>query len=280
MSAPHSMSRGALWALKTGIPTVMAGAGILSFDGLAQLADLVGWHGWKGFLLPVGVEVYAAISAVAWNGAPEGSETKRHAFRNLLGAVGLSMVLNSLWHLIDYGVVPMGWPVVLGLSLVPPMILAAVIHLGMTALPTEAPGGAGEAREPQPELVPEPLQSAPGTGPGAGPVPVPDILAEVPEPAVSAVHEILAESVPTVPVVEPAAKGNLESRPVQGASAFDTDVAAAVVWLKGQQVLSRDLGTVRAPELARQFEAVKSSSWWRGVLREARRQVADQLVSA
>jgi hypothetical protein len=125
--------------LTWGIPVSLAAAGALSVQGLYELAIHVGWPRAVAWLLPVAVEVYAALSALALFGTDiRYREGRKRAALNAVVAVGLSVALNEAWHLIRAGVLPMDWRVVVAVSAVPPAVVAALIHLALS-LPDEVP---------------------------------------------------------------------------------------------------------------------------------------------
>lgn len=157
MSTPHATHAPgpvALATIRTGILVALVAAGLLSLDGQRRLAAAVGWSGWYTWLLPVAVEIYAGIATLLWSLASDPADRAR-ALRQVLGAVGLSAALNVTWHLADHGVLPIGWPVVVGVSLVPPLVVALTVHmaagLATTAPTTEATADTSEEPAAEPE---------------------------------------------------------------------------------------------------------------------------------
>ncbi|OHV61417.1 hypothetical protein BCD48_39690 [Pseudofrankia sp. BMG5.36] len=111
---------------------VALSAALSSFAGLYSLAVAAGWQRWLAPLLPLTVDVYAAIATRVWLAGGAASASARHFARwNALLAVGLSLTGNGVWHLAEAGLLGIGWPVVLATGSVPPLMLGLLSHLAV-----------------------------------------------------------------------------------------------------------------------------------------------------
>src|SRR4249919_1227681 len=83
--------------------------------------------------LPVGVEAYAAYALGVWMSASAPEDARRFAQWSAIGALGYGMLWQVVYHLLAAaGVVEAPWPVVVGVSCMPVIVLgcaAALTHL-------------------------------------------------------------------------------------------------------------------------------------------------------
>ena len=118
------------WWLVGGLALTAAAAAVSSFAGLRSLAVATGWPDLLAPLLPVAIDVYAATATRAWlSQSTRARRTRRFARWNAVGAIGLSVIGNSLSHVIEVGVVTVSWPIVLAVGAVPPIVLGLLAHL-------------------------------------------------------------------------------------------------------------------------------------------------------
>ncbi|MBS2549642.1 DUF2637 domain-containing protein [Catenulispora sp. NL8] len=117
-----------------GIGIVILAAGILSFSALRRLGIAAGWTPGLAALLPVSIDVYALISTVSWLVLAEGEADRRRSGINASVAVCLSVVGNGIEHLNAFHVLTVGWPVVIAVSAVPPVVMALSVHLAVRFL--------------------------------------------------------------------------------------------------------------------------------------------------
>ncbi|MFC5187120.1 DUF2637 domain-containing protein [Actinomadura harenae] len=128
------------------VTVIVAAAGVLSLDGQRRIADTAGWHGPYAWLLPVAVETYAALATWLYS-RTRGADRARMAHQVLVG-IAFSAGLNVCWHLIDGGVLHRGWPVTVGVSLVPTALVALALHLAAGyRVPTPAEADEHQADE-------------------------------------------------------------------------------------------------------------------------------------
>lgn len=98
---------------------------ILSFSGLHDLALECGYGGWLAILYPITVDAAAATGAIAWL---RGLQQKL-ARRLTLTLLTLSVVLNSIHHVLGAYSLATPWWLVALVGAIPPAVLGAVSHL-------------------------------------------------------------------------------------------------------------------------------------------------------
>jgi hypothetical protein len=118
----------------TGIAVVILAAGILSFSALRRLGISAGWSPALAELLPVSIDVYALISTVSWLVLAEGEADRKRSGINASVAVSLSVLGNGIEHLNTFHVLTVGWPVVVAVSAIPPVVMALSVHLAVRFL--------------------------------------------------------------------------------------------------------------------------------------------------
>ena len=138
-----------------GLGIVAIAAAGTSFDALAGLAGLAGWARDVRPALPIIVDVLAAVSTRAWLSGTTAEEAKGFAKRAALASIAVSMIGNTLYHLIVSGALHPSVALVIGVAMVPPLGLAAAAHL-VSVLRIEQSAG---APEPGAQLLPELAES-------------------------------------------------------------------------------------------------------------------------
>ncbi|MBS2533274.1 DUF2637 domain-containing protein [Catenulispora sp. NF23] len=129
--SPKRIARGLVLA---GIGIVILAAGILSFSALRRLGVSAGWSPGLAALLPVSIDVYALISTVSWLVLAEGKADRQRSGINASAAVALSILGNGIEHLNAFHVLTVGWPVVIAVSAIPPVVMALSVHLAVRFL--------------------------------------------------------------------------------------------------------------------------------------------------
>jgi hypothetical protein len=141
-----------------GLAVTATSAAVSSFAGLRGLAVMAGWQVWLAPLLPATIDSYAMTSVRVWlSESTRSVRARRFARTNAMGAIGLSLVGNGVYHLVAVGLLAASWPVVVAVGAVPALILGLVSHMAVLH---------AQADLPVPQVGPSPTGSAPGTGPG------------------------------------------------------------------------------------------------------------------
>lgn len=253
-------------AIRVGVPISLAAGCAMSFSGQMELAHSIGWDYRSAWLLPTAVIVYEAVATIVWSGTPAGTPARRRAAWNALLAILVSLALNSTWHLLHPGTGPVA--VTLGVSAVPNLVVAALLHMSM-AVPV-----------PEPETSPV----------GKVPVPVTSPVGKVPEllPAREAELPALGEpgsklGARDLPVAASSSQVGSKARPKVRARGTggerkipEATLQAAVEVLQGAIKDNRPVEKVRSTELREVCSG--TDSWRRAVLRAARKHVAEAPV--
>jgi len=185
---------GLLVLLIVGASAVAAVAMAASSFTLAELGTAIGWTQWGGWLawaLPVSVDLLAAVAGVAWLAKGVAPKARRLARTITLVAVGTSVALNAVSHLVQSGTVKVAPWLVIAVSTVPPIVAAVGLHLVVTVART-----ARQQQQAAPPLLTEPLITpvAP-MKPVTNPAPSPQTWAPLPaqpQPAPVAVEPVPA----------------------------------------------------------------------------------------
>ncbi|MFL6072790.1 MAG: DUF2637 domain-containing protein [Mycobacteriales bacterium] len=107
-------------------------AAVSSFAGLRSLAVATGWPVQLAPLLPFTVDAYAATATRVWLSRSTASKrTRRFARWNAIGAIGLSLAGNAIWHLLAAQVIAVSWLIVVAVGAVPPTVLGLLSHLAV-----------------------------------------------------------------------------------------------------------------------------------------------------
>ena len=137
----HHRSRTPIALILIAAPAAVAiwsgwvGLGGMSGFGVVNLLPGIGggFHLNTAITLPVGVEAYAAYALGAWMSTGTPAAARRFAQWSAFGALAYGMLGQVVYHLLAAaGVVEAPWPVVVGVSCVPVIVLgcaAALTHL-------------------------------------------------------------------------------------------------------------------------------------------------------
>lgn len=170
------------------------GLGVMCGFGLVQpFPGIVTWHLNTAITLPVGVEAYGAYALGAWLTPGTPQQARTFARRSAIGALGLGMVGQIVYHLLAAAHATRApWPVVVLVSCLPVVTLgfgAGLTHL-LRVPAGQAPdipvhvAEVGEV-EPPVEVV---AVTAPEPAPPAEVVPVPVSAEDAAEKAFRATH--------------------------------------------------------------------------------------------
>ena len=121
-----------------GMAAVAGAAAFTSYSGLAGLAELAGWNHMLAKFLPMTIDAYAMTATRVWLSPTRLTEKARgFARRSAIGSIIASVVGNALYHAATAHVLSISWPMVVGLSAVPPVTLGLITHLYHTSRDTE-----------------------------------------------------------------------------------------------------------------------------------------------
>lgn len=113
-----------------GIAVVAVAAAVLSFASLQALAQRAGYAPGLAALLPIAIDAQAVVATRAWLSWGTLPPARRYARLLALTAVALSVIGNAGEHAMAAAAVLTPWWVVVLVSAVPPIALAATAHLG------------------------------------------------------------------------------------------------------------------------------------------------------
>jgi HTH domain len=178
----------------TGLGVVAIAAAGTSFDALDGLAGLAGWSHDVRPALPVIVDTLAAVATRAWLSGSTALEAKRFAKRAALASIMVSMVGNTLFHLIASGALHPSVGLVIGVAMIPPLGLATAAHL-VAVLRVEEPAA---APEPEAQPLPEPVLLPVDAQPVSVAL-VPALRVEEPDIQADTTPDIIADSKPDTP---------------------------------------------------------------------------------
>jgi hypothetical protein len=109
-----------------------------SYSGLAGLAEMSGWNDLLAKFLPITVDAYAMTATRVWlSPAKLKKKARDFARRSAIAAIVESIAGNALYHAANAHVLSITWPMVVGLSAVPPVTLGLITHLYHVANDTE-----------------------------------------------------------------------------------------------------------------------------------------------
>lgn len=118
------------WLSVLGMAAVAGAAAFTSYSGLDGLAHLAGWPGRLSMMLPVTIDAYAMTATRVWlSPARLTKKARAWARNNAVGAIGTSVLGNALFHAAAAHVLSIAWPVVVGISAIPPVVLGLTVHL-------------------------------------------------------------------------------------------------------------------------------------------------------
>jgi len=120
----------ARWVFRAGPPLAMVAALLMSIPGEIHMATLAGWTPGYARLMPVCVSIYAAsaaiVAAVSKRFALPG---RKSALLGAAAALGLAVSAQTIAHLIQLDYMDMSGVLVAGVSCVPPLVVAHMLHM-------------------------------------------------------------------------------------------------------------------------------------------------------
>jgi Protein of unknown function (DUF2637) len=133
-----------------GMVAVAGAAAFTSYSGLSGLAELAGWPSKLALMLPVTIDAYAMTATRVWlSPARLTKKARSWARRNAIGAISMSVLGNTIYHAASAHVLSVTWPVVVGISAIPSIVLGLTVHLWHVAddldpepAPKQSPGPA------------------------------------------------------------------------------------------------------------------------------------------
>jgi hypothetical protein len=132
--------------VRVGLYVVVLACIVASGDVLIYLAHHAGWNDWRGYLLPVLIDLPGFLGGRIWlRKKPTSPETRQYARRLTVAALGASIVGNVVGHLVKGDHVPAGIGLVIVASAIAPVVLWAVLHLDALLTPTTQPVAAARS---------------------------------------------------------------------------------------------------------------------------------------
>lgn len=167
------------WTL-LGIGVVAVAAAVLSFASLQQLGQRAGYGPELAALLPVAIDAQAVVATRAWLATSTPAAARRYARALALASVGLSVIGNAGQHAMAAAETVTPWWVVVLISAVPPVALAATAHLAalLATRPVEPTASTLRVEESATTVHPAPAESSPDP---ADPIEATDSTAELRE---------------------------------------------------------------------------------------------------
>ncbi|MEV4917845.1 DUF2637 domain-containing protein [Streptomyces tirandamycinicus] len=151
------------WLLYAGMGTVGAAAAASSYAALQDLAVRTGWWMQLSWLLPLTIDAYAMTAVRVWLGkSTRNDHARAWAKANAIGAIVLSVAGNAVDHAIAARVIPVGWPLIVAVSAVPPIVLGLLVHMAhLRTLPPTAQTAISSPAAPQGRQPPPPAEEVP-----------------------------------------------------------------------------------------------------------------------
>lgn len=151
MNAPDPMVR-------FGLYVVVLACIIASGDVLVDVAHRAGWTDWRGYLLPILIDLPGFLGGRIWlRRAATTVETRVYARKLTLVTLGTSILGNAIGHLVRAGYLAPGIGMVLACSVVAPVVLWAVLRLDELLTPDAVPSRSRKAEAPSSTTVPVPV---------------------------------------------------------------------------------------------------------------------------
>ena len=133
-----------------GMVAVAGAAAFTSYSGLSGLAELAGWPSKLALMLPITIDAYAMTATRVWlSPARLTKKARAWARGNAIGAISMSVLGNTIYHAASAHVLSVTWPVVVGISAIPSIVLGLTVHLWHVAddldpepAPSQSPGPA------------------------------------------------------------------------------------------------------------------------------------------
>ncbi|MFD5058240.1 hypothetical protein [Streptomyces sp. NPDC058394] len=174
-------------ATSAGRPAVLGATLIMSMPGEYHVAKFAGWSDPWAYGMPFSLSAYAGIAAVVAATRPKGARGRFSATVGAAFAIVLALAAQVVAHLVNTGHMDhnQAWLIAVT-SMVPPAVLAHLLHLAATPTPVvdapstsvdvvpDAPVVERVVEEPAPVLPPMPAQApAPQLPPAAAQQPAP-----------------------------------------------------------------------------------------------------------
>lgn len=160
-------------ATSAGRPAVLAATLIMSMPGEYHVAKFAGWSDPWAYGMPFSLSAYAGIAAVVAATRPKGARGRVSATVGAAFAIVLALAAQVVAHLVNTGHMDhnQAWLIAVT-SMVPPAVLAHLLHLAATPTPTDAPSTSVDTladapvveRVEQPPILP-PLPKQPPAAP-------------------------------------------------------------------------------------------------------------------
>ncbi|MFJ1698169.1 hypothetical protein ACIOHC_24140 [Streptomyces sp. NPDC088252] len=173
-------------ATSAGRPAVLGATLIMSMPGEYHVAKFAGWSDPWAYGMPFSLSAYAGIAAVVAATRPKGARGRFSATIGAAFAIVLALAAQVVAHLVNTGHMnhDQAWLIAVT-SMVPPAVLAHLLHLAATPTPTAAPSTSVDT--PEETAVVERVEQAPvlpplPTQPPAAQLPAPTPVAPQPQP--------------------------------------------------------------------------------------------------
>ncbi|MGQ4351965.1 hypothetical protein [Streptomyces drozdowiczii] len=143
LSTPHDGTRPPWYAraaTSAGRPAVLAATLIMSMPGEYHVARFAGWSDPWAYGMPFSLSAYAGIAAVVAATRPKGARGRASATIGAVFAIVLALAAQVVAHLVNTGHMDhnQAWLIAVT-SMVPPAVLAHLLHLAATPTPAVAP---------------------------------------------------------------------------------------------------------------------------------------------
>ncbi|MGW1433110.1 hypothetical protein ACWD6K_31380 [Streptomyces sp. NPDC002431] len=179
-------------ATSAGRPAVLGATLIMSMPGEYHVAKFAGWSDPWAYGMPFSLSAYAGIAAVVAATRPKGARGRASATVGAAFAIVLALAAQVVAHLVNTGHMDhnQAWLIAVT-SMVPPAVLAHLLHLAATPTPTTAPSTSVDTSEETPVverveqasvLPPLPAQPPAAQLPPANPQPQPQPQPTVEQP--------------------------------------------------------------------------------------------------
>ncbi|MFE0329053.1 hypothetical protein ACFW08_20170 [Streptomyces sp. NPDC058960] len=149
-------------ATSAGRPAVLAATLIMSMPGEYHVARFAGWSDPWAYGMPFSLSSYAGIAAVVAATRPKGARGRVSATLGAALAIVLALAAQVVAHLVATGHMDhnQAWLIAVT-SMVPPAVLAHLLHLAATPVPKPEPAPAAVTveRAEQPPVPPKPEQA-------------------------------------------------------------------------------------------------------------------------
>ncbi|MFB8101333.1 hypothetical protein ACFC3O_00600 [Streptomyces sp. NPDC056007] len=144
-------------ATTVGRPAVLTATLIMSMPGEYKVAKLAGWSDPWAYGMPFALSAYAGIAAVVTATRPKGARGRISAQLGAAFAIVLALAAQVVAHLVQTGHMNgnQAWLIAIT-SMVPPAVLAHLLHLAATPTPVVTPSASVET--PAVERVVAPVQ--------------------------------------------------------------------------------------------------------------------------